>query len=126
METQVLLAKFWGLYMVIAAGIFIIKPGSRTYIMKIVKEPLFGILAGFIALILGLIQVVLYSEWNGDIYTILTIFGYAAILKGILLIGFPEYKNQLIKKIDGPLYPILLVIMLVLGIVILWYGTNIF
>jgi hypothetical protein len=126
MEVEMLLARFWGLYFVIAAGIFIIKPGSKKYIMTIVKEPLFGILAGFIALILGLAQIVLYSEWNNDIYSLLTLFGYIATIKGILLIGFPEYKNILIKKIDSPLYPVLLVLMLVLGILLLWYGANIF
>ncbi len=124
MEVQ--LAKFWGLYLVIASLTLIFSPNSRNTLLKLSKENNFGYLAGFIALILGLVQICLYAEWNSDIYTILTVFGYLAILKGIMLIGFPNYKNYILNKIDGTTYSIMLVLILGLGIVLLWHGAYFF
>lgn len=59
-------------------------------------------LSGFMALILGLILVEYHNFWVWDWTVLITIIGWVAVLKGVMLIAFPNslsffknwYKNE--------------------------------
>lgn len=72
-------------------------------------------------LILGTIMIVLHSVWEGEFRIILvSIIGWLAFLKGIVLLAFPRVLTPIMKYIDQEKHirqyaPIVIVLGLILG-----------
>jgi hypothetical protein len=114
-----LLLKFWGFYVVIMVLILLFRPSIRDYVIELAKEKSFKLIAGFIALFLGLGCVLLHNVWGNELEIIVSFIGWSALVKGIINIGFPELSNSLIKKVTKKALTIYLIVALFLGIYML-------
>ena len=56
---------------------------------EIMSDPGFLIQAGFMNLIIGLTIVVGHNVWDGSWRVVITVVGYLALLKGIVLLAWP-------------------------------------
>src|SRR5690349_3517700 len=103
MDLSTFFALFWGWLTLLMAGIYFIRPGVLEQVKTtIVKDRGFGLLYGIMTIILGIVSVILHTIWDGVWWHILiTIFGYLALIKGILVVAAPElayktpYKTRL-------------------------------
>ena len=77
---------------------------------------------GFLSFIVGFLIIVKHNVWTGGLPVIITVIGYLALIKGILLIGFPDILENFSKKIFKSLGQKLPLIELVLGLVIGYYA----
>jgi uncharacterized membrane protein len=54
---------------------------------------------GILNLIIGLLLVLTHNHWAWEWYAIITLFGWAALIKGLTLIIFPDWMVDYVKKI---------------------------
>jgi len=91
METSILIAKFMGPVMLVAGCSMFLNRKKMTAIFEdFVNSPGLIFFAGFIALILGLAFVIFHNRWVAGWPVLITIYGWLALVGGILRIGFPD------------------------------------
>lgn len=122
METVIILAKFWGWFLIISCLIYLIKRKSLEEVIQLVENRTFTLISGYVTLLLGLISLILHNLWVGDWRVIITIFGWISLIKGVVAIGFPEVTQKWAEKFKNKplLTQILLVIGIFLGAWLLW------
>lgn len=95
MTTQTFFALFWGWLTVIVTAMFFIRPQALHDVKRlIVENRAFGLTYGYLSLFLGLISVLLHNIWTMDWHVLITIFGWLALLKGIIVIAWPEISKN--------------------------------
>jgi hypothetical protein len=95
MNSQTFFALFWGWLTVIAAAMFFIRPKALHDVKHlIVENRAFGLTYGFLSLFLGLASVLLHNVWELNWHVLITIFGWLALIKGILVIAWPEISKN--------------------------------
>lgn len=89
-NTTQILARFFGIYM-IAAGLGITFNRERfAELMANMRESLLMTLtAGIIAFAVGAATLGIHDRWDSGLAVLVSLFGWASLLKGIFLIAFP-------------------------------------
>lgn len=103
METSILLAKFWGALCVALGLIYLLRPVALKKTMEYAADEKYIFLAGFLSLLLGLASVVLHNVWAADWRLAATLFGWGAVLKGVLRLGFGSNSSVIVKAFGAPL-----------------------
>ena len=88
---------------------------------ELAHNRLYSYLAGIFSLIIGAALVMYHNIWVKDLSVLVTLLGWGALLKGIVLIAFPEVitKSKFFKKEYKKVAPFLVVI---LGALFAYYG----
>lgn len=68
----------------------------------VVESPALLWVWGFLNLLFGAIIVTFHSAWSSDWRVIITIVGWAGILKGVLLMFFPDSARTLYRTCNTP------------------------
>jgi len=124
METSIFLARVIGLFSVIASLAILVhykeflkveKEASKNFVLLYVS--------GFAILIIGLLVVVSHPVFTSDWRVVITLLGYAILLKGILRIFSPEFVIRMIEKKQNNRWFILgEIVLFCIGIYLLYYG----
>lgn len=124
MNTSILTARILALvYLAVVVG----HCTRRDYFQPIMKDFLANsgllYLGGFMALVLGAILVHAHNLWVSDWRVLVTIVGWLALIKGVILISFPG----LVKKFAfigslGICRAIMVAACAVLGLLFAWFG----
>ena len=130
MEISLLFSMFFGPILTLI-GLSLLINGK--YYQKVVdsfaKSPALIYITSFMILILGLIIVVSHNIWVADIPVVITIFGWLALIKGSLLLLFPETMMKFTKKMKfGTAFTVSTgVIYLILGLMfdLIAYGVYV-
>lgn len=121
MDTSILFLKILALYFVVSGLFLLIKGKTLPLVLKdFFDHPAIVFLTGVILLFLGggiLIQG--YTNPLGDLLqTLIMIFGWMTLLKGLMYIFTPKYLEKIsIKKFDS-WFGVLGISMILLGIVL--------
>tara|TARA_R110002074_G_scaffold390180_1_gene573929 strand:+ start:258 stop:638 length:381 start_codon:yes stop_codon:yes gene_type:complete len=113
------LFKFWGWYCVIFFFVLSFNPKRIRQIIDDLQDQKFTILISFIAIIIGLINVLLHNVWEANISLLITLFGWAALLKGILLFTFPKLIVKWITLFNIKFVQVLYILLLFIGVFLL-------
>lgn len=104
METTIFFALFWGWLTVIISAIMFARPIVLEQLKTIIVENRgFSLIYGLASLMLGLASVILVHEWTLDWRGLVTLFGWLTLLKGIMVLAWPEvakktpYKTRLLS-----------------------------
>jgi len=95
---------------------------NRAYFTKaysqFIDNPLSMLLAGFMALVLGLILVMNHNIWVGEWYVLITIVGWISLIKGVFLLLLPKVTDQIWGPIirKGYIMPVAGIFALLFGI----------
>ncbi len=125
MELTLFLSKVTALYLVIGSVGILINAKRLAGWVKTVKADVHTYIAGAFALIIGLLMVLSHNVWVADWPVVVTIMGWAALIKGILLMWYPDavlkmsktVKNAAVLRISGTA-------MLIIG-ALLWMSTRV-
>jgi uncharacterized membrane protein len=91
MDTSILLAKIIGpLFLVIGVGIFINLEHYRRMLADFGHSPLQIYVSGMTALLVGLLVVAFHNVWEWRWPVIITVLGWAAVLKGAVRLLAPK------------------------------------
>jgi hypothetical protein len=118
MDTTIFLAQFWGWFMLIIAVIFLIR-GEPFFsrLLKLHDDKGFVFLSGCLLLVLGLVTIILHNTWSANWQVIITLCGWASLLKGVSRIGFPEVSTRkLIKAFFKKKIFLFRIVMLLVGL----------
>ena len=73
MDISIFLAKFWGWYLIIFFFILSYNPTRIKQIFKYLKNQRFTILVAFIAIMIGLLNILLHNVWDFSWRLIITL-----------------------------------------------------
>ena len=95
MNAQLFFAQFWGWLTVIVTVMFFVRPRALHDVKRlIVENRAFGLTYGYLSLFLGLASVVLHNDWVMNWHVLITIFGWLALIKGVIVIAWPEVSKN--------------------------------
>lgn len=124
METSILIAKIIGLiYLSFGVGILLNGSFYKKEIPKLLENTAYLILGGFLAIIVGVLIIDNHNYWVKNWTIVITLIGWMALLKGIMLLAFPTlvklfeplFKSENFYKFLGPL-------VLIFGLIFTYLG----
>jgi len=119
MDVSVFLAEFWGWYFIIFFTILSLNPSRIRQMISDLSDEKFLILGSFMAVIMGLVNVLLHNEWEFSWKVIITIIGWMALFKGICLFSFPKQTITWIAKVNTRFIQVLYVLLFLVGLYLL-------
>ena len=123
MNTSIFIARIFAVaYLTIGLGMIISGSYYRKALEDMMKNAGFMYLGGIMALIAGYLIVFYHNIWVNDWTVIVTIIGWLALVKGILLLMFPKWMLKISKpiiKMVGTSYGFIPVI---LGLIFGYFG----
>ena len=125
MQTSILLAKIFGIYLVILPLAYFLNKNLLSSLISLFKNKASLFISGVVALFIGIIIVLNHNIWTQDWRVIITIFGWAAIMKGLLRILWPSFALSWMKKVEKQKWlKIALPVSLALGIYLLYVAFS--
>jgi hypothetical protein len=124
MEISILIAKIIGIvYVSFGIGLLANKAFYKEAISNLFKNSGYLIIGGFIAIAFGIIIIENHNIWEANWTVAITIIGWIALLKGILLLAFPTKLDFLKSMFSNDLFLKLLTpLVLVFGLIFLYFG----
>lgn len=124
METTIIITRIFAtVYVAFGLGMLISPNFYKEEIGKLLVTPSFIFLSGFLAIIFGVLIVTTHHYWENDWRMIISIFGWIALVKGVLLIIAPEqaqgFRYSLLKPENTKIIAYLL---LALGVLFGYFG----
>lgn len=124
METSILLAKFWGWYLLIFFFILSYNPTRIKQIFDDLKDRKFSVLVAFISIIIGLLNVIFHNIWDSNWTIIITLIGWIALGMGMLLFILPNQTAKWIEYINVKLIQVIYVLLFLVGFYLLNAGYQ--
>jgi hypothetical protein len=90
MNQSIFLAKFWGWYLIIFFLILSFNPKRIKQIFNDLKDEKFLILFSFLAIIIGLLNILFHNIWEPNYKLIITLIGWSSLYLGLALFIFPK------------------------------------
>ena len=124
METSIFLGKFWGWYLIIFFLVLSFNPKRIRQIFEDLKDQKFVIIIAFMAIVIGLLNILFHNTWESDWTIIITLMGWGVLLEGLLLLAFPNLIAKWLEYIHIKLVQVLYVLMFLVGIFLLNIAYN--
>ena len=119
MDITIFLAKFWGWYFITFFVLLIVYPKRIKQIFEYTKDEKFMITTSFLAITIGLLNIIAHNLWVADWIIIITLIGWLSFIKGVTRFAFPKFSSKWIEKIDFKWFQFLLFLMFVVGVILL-------
>ncbi|WP_425391089.1 hypothetical protein [Ekhidna sp.] len=92
MELSIYLARTFGvIYLAVGLGMFLYRESYILLFRRLTESIDFVLMGGFIAVASGMAMVTYHNLWVSDWRVIITIVGWIALVKGIMLLIMPGY-----------------------------------
>lgn len=124
-DISIFLAKFWGWYFIIFFLLLSFNPKRILQIVNSIKDEKFLLLIAFLAIFIGLLNVLVHNIWEPNWKLIITFIGWAALFKGGALFTFPNRFIPVVEKINLKFIQVLYVLLLLIGLFLLNIGYMI-
>lgn len=123
METSLIIAQMLSIcYLSIGIGFLVSRDYYKKEVIKLPDNPGFVLLSGYFAIIFGMTILYVQSVWNSEWTTLITVIGWTACLKGILLIVFPKHMAKYWTAFQTKYYNWVGVAIIALGLVLAYFG----
>ncbi|SEL07148.1 hypothetical protein SAMN04487910_1625 [Aquimarina amphilecti] len=119
MDISIFLAKFWGWYLLIFFLILSFNTNRIKQIFENLKDQKFLIITSFVAIIIGLLNILFHNIWEPSWKFIITAIGWVALSKGLALFIFPVATTKWLELINIKLVQVLYILLFLTGILLL-------
>ena len=111
-------------YLAIGLGMLVSPRFYKEMLKKMIDNEAVLFVTGLLVFVIGYFLVAYHNIWIGGWTIIITIFGWLALLKGLMMIVIPEKSIKLYNsiKISGRQLSVYGVIVFVLGIIFTYLG----
>jgi hypothetical protein len=116
---SIFLAKFWGWYLIFFFLILSLNPKRIQQIFEDLKDQKFVIITAFIAIIMGLLNILFHNEWDDNWTIIITLIGWIALFIGMSLFILPRQTISWINFINIKFFQVLYILLFLLGVFLL-------
>jgi hypothetical protein len=125
MDSALVLARFWGIILVVLCGSMLINAKFYVRLVKGFQDESVRFLYFFLVLVIGAVNVSFFlNQWAWNLRGLITLLGWGSLLKGSFGILLPDLSNKIIQRIN--LSPLVIyptgVIMLIVGVYLLFCG----
>ncbi|NCD00704.1 DUF3096 domain-containing protein [bacterium] len=110
------------IYLVVGLGMIINTKDYKKMIYNFSENNPVKYISGALALFVGYLLVTFFSSDSWNLTLVLTVIGWIAIVKGVLILIFPKLMNKIIKRIKERLIFSIGILAVVLGIVFIYLG----
>lgn len=120
MDITILIAKILGIYLVVS-GLFIITKGKTIpHLLKdFFNHPAIVYLTGIILIFLSSMYLIQYNTWNNPSNSLVTLFAWLVMLKGLIYIFAPKTLSTLNIKNNRQMF-------VFYGLVAIFVGVYLF
>jgi len=119
------LAKFWGWYLIIFFTILSFNPKRILQLLKDLQDQKFVILISFIAIIIGLLNILTHNIWEPDWRLIITLIGWISLIIGLSLFIFPARTSKVLENFNVKFVQLMYMLLLIIGVFLLNKGYGI-
>jgi len=119
------LAKFWGWYLIIFFLILSFNPKRIKQIFADLKDEKFLIISSFMAIIVGLLNVLFHNIWEPNWKLIITLIGWVSLYIGLSLFIFPKRTIAILEFINIKLVQVIYTLLFFTGLFLLNIVYNI-
>ena len=84
-----------------------------------VRDEKFLLLVAFLAIVIGLLNILFHNIWEPNWKLIITLFGWIALFEGIALFAFPRRFLPMIEMINIKFVQTLYVLLMLIGLFLL-------
>ena len=126
MDISIFLAKFWGWYLIIFFFILSYNPRRIKQIFDDLNDQKFLIISSFIAIIIGLLNILFHNIWTLDWKLIITLIGWSSLFIGLSLFIIPRKTISWLTIINIKLVQVIYVMLFLMGLFLLNMVYNIF
>ncbi len=123
MDLTLTVAKVLGMYLIISGGFLIFRGKTVPHLLKdFYGHPAIVYLTGIILIFLSSLFLIEHNIWDGSWRTVITVFAWAVLLKGVGYIFFPEALQRMVSKKMLQTLNLFGVIAIVAGLVLFYLG----
>lgn len=119
MDRTLFLAEFWGWFLIIFFFIIIVNTKRIVQMFQYIKDEKLLFVISFIAIIIGLVNILLHNIWTSDWRIIITLFGWIALFKGIVFFSFPDVAKKKIMQFQKNWVIFILIFLFFMGLYLL-------
>lgn len=98
MDTTIVLAKICGVMCVLIGLSVLNKRAMAAIIDDLLKSVALFWFVGFVAVLIGLVTLKFYRAWSFSWPVLITILGWLSLLKGAVIMLFPEFLSSFTRK----------------------------
>lgn len=127
MELSTFLAGIIGpVWAIVGLSILLNRSQYMTMINDFMEEPATAYVGGLMALVAGLALVQGHNLWVADWRVLITIVGWAGLIKGISILLFPKMMPGYVKLFTGNpmVLTVMSVIIIPVGLWLTWIGWG--
>ena len=126
MQASRFIAKVFGLSGILIVLVVLVSGGDLLERMiGIFDDPGFLLQSGFMTLIIGLAIVVGHNVWDGSWRVVITVVGYLTLLKGFILLAWPDALVTMSKNmIENGMMPAQLLFAVAFYGWLVWLGFR--
>jgi len=125
MDISIFLAKFWGWYLIIFFFVLSFNPKRIKQIFNDLKDEKFLIISSFVAIIVGLLNILFHNIWEPNYKFIITLIGWLSLFIGLLLFIRPKQTVAWLEFINIKLVQVIYSLLLLLGVFLLNTAYNV-
>lgn len=119
------LAEIWGISIVVIALALLVKDKHIKHLFAKIENEENLFCWGFVTFVIGLAMVLAHNIWLQNWQVVITVLGWATLVKGLFFLFLPEKVKTLAKKIENAQFlPIALVVAVFIGLVITYFGFT--
>lgn len=124
MNTSIVIAQVSGIcFAVMGLSMLFNKKWTAGAVEKMTENQGVLWLAGLIALMMGTVMVVFNNEWTSGLPLFITILGWLALIKGAVILIFPNATVSYYKKMNtGNIFTWGGLVVLIIAVILLYYG----
>ncbi|WOD42960.1 hypothetical protein [Hwangdonia lutea] len=119
MDNSIFLAKFWGWYLIIFFLILSFKPKRIKQFFNNLNDEKYLTIASFIAIIMGLLNILFHNIWASNWKLIITLMGWISLLMGLSLFIMPRRTITVLKFINIKLVQLIYTLLFLVGLFLL-------
>jgi hypothetical protein len=124
-EMSIFLAKFWGWYFIIFFLILSFNPKRILQVIKDLEDQKFVIVFSFLAIVIGLLNILFHNIWEDDWRLIITIIGWIALFIGLSLFVFPKRTVLWLDYLNIKFVQLIYMMLFFVGLFLLNMGYGI-
>lgn len=125
MENSIFIARVFGLcYLIIGVGFIFNRKAFQRVMEDFCKNAALLFFAALFALVIGVVIILTHNVWVANWTVMITIIGWAGLIKGIWMIVFPDTVPKFMKAYqeNKNLLIVHSVFVFILGVVLTFFG----
>ncbi|MCL5128267.1 MULTISPECIES: hypothetical protein [unclassified Algibacter] len=125
MDNSIFLAKFWGWYLIIFFFILSLNPKRIKQVFTDLKGEQFLIVSSFLAIIIGLLNILFHNIWEPNWKLIITLIGWSSLFIGLALFIFPKRAVSILEFLNIKFVQLIYTMLFFTGLFLLNVVYNI-